>query len=151
MSHSIRVAKLDRDFAIDFDALPANAQAFIIEYGLRQKLNDAISALNMEAEGAQADGVAKVTSVIEALQNGEIRLMGGREGDPIKAEAKRLATVAVNAAIKAAGKVQKQYKDQLPALVDKYLAKHPEVMDTARENVAARGKAASATLDELLA
>lgn len=151
MPHSIRVAKLDRDFTVDFDNLPENAQSFLIEYGIRQKLNDAISGLDMNKPNAEADGVEKINAVIAALVAGEIRLMGGREGDPVKAEAKRLATVAVNAAIKAAGKVQKQYKDQLPALVEKYLAKHPEVMDTARENVAARGKAASATLDELLA
>jgi hypothetical protein len=69
----------------------------VFEYGLRQILNDAGAAAKKPDE--------KVTLAQKRLQNlidGNLR--AARESDPVRAEARKIATQTVDAKIKAAGK-----------------------------------------------
>ena len=72
---TINISKADKPVSIDWDSLPKVSQQHIIEYGLRQKLNDAGSQFTTkelgEAEaGKRALEVAE--NVIAALKAGNI-------------------------------------------------------------------------------
>lgn len=75
---NILIAKADKSLPVDWDAMPENAKRHLIEYGLRQKLNDAgssatVKALGQEEAGAQAFAMAE--NVLEALMKGQIRVV----------------------------------------------------------------------------
>jgi hypothetical protein len=144
MAFTIRIAKYNRTVDVEFSTLPEEAQLHIIEYGLRQNLNDRV------AGEADADiGMALINKRLASLGAGDFRSTGGRESDPVMAEAKRLASVAVKNAIRKAGKKVADYEDQLKGLIESFLDKHPEVLDVADANVKGRKSAPSVNLSDL--
>lgn len=71
----IYISKADAFLEVDFDAMPENAKAFIIEYGLKQKLNDkgasaTVKDLGPVEAGKQAFAMAETS--LEALMAGRI-------------------------------------------------------------------------------
>lgn len=70
----VRVAKADASFPIDFDALPEASRRFLVEYGLRQKLNDTVS--DPKYKDAKLAHAA-VTDTIDGLESGDFRRGGG--------------------------------------------------------------------------
>jgi hypothetical protein len=146
MTHSILIAKFKTSIEVpDFETLPDATKEYIIEYGMRQSLNDRVAG-----ETDLKEGMALVQKRLDGWIAGTVRAMGTREVDPVKTESKRLALVAVKNAIREKGKKIADFEDQLPDLVDAYLAKHPETMDAAKANVDARKSAVKVDLDELL-
>jgi hypothetical protein len=142
---SIRIAKFDQSVDVDWDALPLESKRYIIEYGLRQNLNDRVAG-----ESEALAGMTLVVDRVTNLMSGEFRVGGGRESDPVKSEAKRLAVVAVRLAIRKAGKKLAEYEDQISGLVKRYLEKNPGTFDTAKTNVGARGTAEAVSLEDLV-
>ena len=72
---TIYISKSDSTLSVDWDKMPENAQRHIIEYGLRQKLNDAGSAattkeLGKDEAGKQALSMAE--NVLSALMEGKV-------------------------------------------------------------------------------
>jgi hypothetical protein len=73
---NVKIAKADKVLSIDWDAMPENAQRHIIEYGLRQKLNDAGSSATVKELGEQAgpQALAMAEVVLEALMKGNVHV-----------------------------------------------------------------------------
>lgn len=104
--------------------------------GLRNILMDSHAGVTSD----EADYVAKSRAIAEkklaALYAGEVRTVGTREGDPVKAEAMRLAVAAIEAMLKKAGRKPKDVdKAKLRESAKQYLDRHPELTETARARV----------------
>lgn len=72
---NVYLSKSDCNLAVDWDAMPDNAKQHIIEYGLRQKLNDAGSSATVKELGkdeAAAQAKAMAENVLEALMAGRV-------------------------------------------------------------------------------
>lgn len=77
----VNIAKASKSLSVDWDAMPDNAKQHLIEYGLRQKLNDAGSqfttkALGEKDAGDKAFAAAQVT--LEALMAGEMSVRSAK-------------------------------------------------------------------------
>lgn len=80
---NILIKKANKTLSIDWDAMPQNAKNFIIEYGLRQKLNDAgasatIKELGSDEAGKQAFAYAE--NMLAALMSGSIAVRSAKAG-----------------------------------------------------------------------
>lgn len=84
----VTIGKLNESIEVDFAALPAVSQAFIIQYGLKQLLNDALVSgeTNDERRGL-------VHKKLDGLKSGQLRSTSTRSSDPVAREIKRLATI----------------------------------------------------------
>lgn len=140
----VRIAKFNTAVNVDWDALPESAKQHIIEYGLRQNLNDRIASEDNDVKGMEL-----IRARIKALMSGEFRSTGGRESDPVVTESKRLATVAIKKALVANGHKLKDHEDHMSGYVDEYLKAHPETTAIAKANVGARQAAPVADLASL--
>ena len=92
----VGLKKAQADLAVDFAGMPEAAKAYVLEYGLRQVLNDAMSS----GDKAKPDECkAMALKKLDALMRGEIRAQreGGGSADPVGREAMRLAVNVVKA------------------------------------------------------
>lgn len=81
-----------------FNTLSDEVQAHIIRTGWRNLLQDAHAGVTeAKANGGDIVELSRAAAVrkLEALTRGELRTASTREGDPIKAEALRLAMIGV--------------------------------------------------------
>ncbi len=71
---NIYISKNDSNLQVDWDAMPENAKAYIIQYGLRQKLNDAGSSATVKELGEKAgeQALAMAQASLAALMSGDI-------------------------------------------------------------------------------
>lgn len=122
---------------VNANALPANALEHVVKIGLRNILMD-VHAGESDPKAAREKAERKLA----ALMSGEVRVTGTREGDPVRAEAMRIATDMVKAAIRKAGKKLADYeasaiREKAKEVLDS--EKHgPEIMARAKANVAAK-------------
>ena len=73
--YSIYISKADKVLSVDFDSLPEVSKRFIIEYGLKQKLNDAGSSATVKDLGpneAAKQAFALAEASLQALTSGQI-------------------------------------------------------------------------------
>lgn len=93
----IRIARLNRNESIDFDALPNASKDFVIVYGLKQLLNDSIVSGESDDE---RNGLLdkKLDKLLEGTLS--IRDGGTRETDPVAVELTKLATTKTRAEFK---------------------------------------------------
>lgn len=138
---------------IDHTALPEAALAHVIMIGLRNVLMDSHASITTEeypdADARDAAARAMVAKKLDALMSGVVRVSSSREGDPIRAEANRMALAIVTGKIRAAGKKVKDYE---PAAIKTAAAKliTPELLAQAAERVAqTRAATPSADLADL--
>lgn len=99
---------------IDFSSMPQNAIDHLLYIGARNVLMDSHASITSdeypdESERKDAAG-AMVAKKLDALMSGEVRVQSTREGDPVRAEAIRMATAQITAVIKKAGKKVSDYK-----------------------------------------
>lgn len=125
----ISVAKAQETFAIHFAELPAASQAFVIEYGLKQLLNDSTASLKVGNEGIESIEDLKEFATnaaqgkIDALEAGTIGTRATAERDPFKAAMREGAIKMLNDALKAKGiKIKDIDKAAHKAKVDSILA-----------------------------
>lgn len=120
------------DCPVDLTKFNSEVACHIFAYGLKQILNDTRSA---EKDADKA--MALVEKKLAALYEGKVRAAGERETDPIKVEARKIATGKVDGALKAKG----IKKDALPegkyAELVKGLMAKPEIVALAKERVEA--------------
>lgn len=127
---------------------PGTVAGHVIYIGLRNILMDAHAGISTDEPDYQAKARAVVEKKLAALYAGEVRVAGTREGDPVRAEAMRLATDAVKAMLRKAGK--KVSSKALREAAQAYLAKKPELLETAKARVEqAKALNADADLSEL--
>jgi hypothetical protein len=95
---TVPLAKAETSVEVALAQLPENSLQHIFAYGLRQILNDAMASAKTAAE---AQGMAQKR--LDNLLAGTLRAAGTREGDPVRREARKIATDLVTAKVKAKG------------------------------------------------
>lgn len=107
----------------------------IIYIGLRNMLMDAHAGITTDEPDYQTKARAVVEKKLAAMYAGEVRVAGTREGDPVRAEAKRLALSMVKAQVKVAGR---KFVDLDPAKVAEAVNKliTPKLLAKAETRVA---------------
>lgn len=120
--------------SVDTDAMPEAAMAHVVYIGLRNILQDA-HAGESDREAARALAEKKLA----ALMRGEVRVHAGREGDPVKARAKLIATgMAKKEWVKAGRKLKDMTTNDVNAIVAKIMEKRgTEIVAAAQAAVAA--------------
>ena len=107
---NILISKAGKTLSVDWDNMPANAQRHIIEYGLKQKLNDAGSSATVKELG-------EVEAGNQAFAAAEIVVAALARGD-----------VTVRQAAKAESLEEKEYKKLLKALLKKAFPQELEAL-----------------------
>jgi hypothetical protein len=144
--------------AVDFATLPEASQAFVIEYGIRQYLNDGAAVSKLftdkerkgmvkDAETIATEKFEGVTERLENLRSGEFtrRGSGAPKMTPEERERASIVQARLDAMAKAVGKPlpKKTGKDANPELLAKMheamYAKHKDAID---KEVSRRLKAA---------
>lgn len=99
---------------IDHTTLPPNALQHAIMIGLRNILMDSHASITsdeyLDVTAREEAARAMVDKKLAALMSGEVRVRSTREGDPIRAEAMRMATAQIHAIIKKGEKKVADYK-----------------------------------------
>lgn len=92
MEYTVKIAKIDLNMDVDWDKFPAHIQKGIVEYGLRQLLNDAHAAIALkdgdseaEAKTKRAEIEAAVGKRLDALNAGTYRFGSGGGGKRVSA------------------------------------------------------------------
>lgn len=134
----VRVNKANESWTFNPGHIDEDAAARVIqyvwEYGVRQILNDAAASAKTEGE---AFGL--VQKRFENLLSGTIRASGGRESDPVRAEAIRIASDKVKSALKKAGyKLADIDAKLIRARALELISKDPAITQLAKENVEAK-------------
>jgi len=133
--HTIRVAKIARDVQLDFDALPESSKLFVVNYGLKQLLNDAIVSGETDDE---RNGL--LDKKLDKLREGtmSVRDSSGRSGDPLARQITALATERTEAHFKKLGVKRKDVASaDWTTVLNKFRA-HPKIIETATAMVAAK-------------
>lgn len=122
---------------IDFEALPAESKAFVIQYGLGQLLRDSY------VSGKTADErEGLLNKKVDKLINGtlSIRESNGRGADPLAREITRLSELAtINHFAKKGLKKAKVASADWTVVLNKFRV-HPTIAEKAAVNVAAMGE-----------
>ena len=126
---NVYISKADKILPVDWDNMPEAAKAHIIEYGLRQKLNDAGSSaikkdLGAEEAGNQAFAMAEV--VLSALMEGKTKTRTARAG--ITLEEREFNKILKANYKKVFGETLEDMDGALEALADK-LGVKPEILE----------------------
>ena len=117
------------------EAMLSEVARHIIYLGLRNPLMDSHAGITKDQDDYVAKSRATAEKKLIAMYAGEVRVAGTREGDPVRAEAKRLAVKAVEAAIRKAGRKVDDYDRK--AITAKAVAIIDKYMDIAKRNVEA--------------
>ncbi len=120
---TIYIKKANKSLDIDFDSLPPHVQAHIIEYGLKQKVNDCHAS-----EDNPDTAWALVQALASRLQEGDItKRAGGRS--PSEIELDNL----LSATLKQIGRPTKEIKDlgreERISLIAKFLSKDASLVE----------------------
>lgn len=99
------LAKAKASVDVAFADFPDHVQRHLVEYGIRQVLNDAMAGADVKGGKATTGDAYKLAMDRFAnLREGTLRTHVGKEADPVKRRAKELAVEAVTKAVKAKGK-----------------------------------------------
>lgn len=121
---------------VDFSKMPQAAIDHIMYIGARNVLMDSHASITKESNPDDLTDAARAMAEkkLAALMRGEVRVQSTREGDPVRAEALRMATDQIKAIIKKAGKKVSDYDAK--AIREKALARiTPELLELARARV----------------
>lgn len=91
---------------VDSDALPPNVLEHVIRIGLRNILMDSHASITEESNPRDRVEVSRAMSLkkLEAMLNGDLRVAGTRESDPVRAEAMRLVLDVMKTAWRKSGR-----------------------------------------------
>ena len=131
------------EITVDVDALPEAARNHVIYMGLRNILMDSHASITKETNPTDYADVAMAMAEkkLASLMAGEVRTVTSREGDPVKAEALRMATAIIKDAWRKSGKALKDL--DVKVLRDKatILAARADIVAKAEAAVAVRADA----------
>jgi ATP-dependent protease Clp ATPase subunit len=122
---------IGKGIELDVDTSRFNAEVMghALYIGLRNILMDSHASVTRDVagDGVYDQSMAVAMKKLEAMYGGEIRTTSTREGDPVKAEAVRLATNAIRAAIRKAGKKlsdvdPKAIRERAVGMIERYRA-----------------------------
>lgn len=128
------------EIEVDFTAFPTMAIDHIQYIGIRNILMDSHAGINAKVEPdlSASDIIDQSRATAEkklaALLRGEVRVASTREGNPVRAEALRMATDIVKAKVRKAGKKISDYE---PKAIREAAAKliTPELLEAAKARV----------------
>lgn len=100
------------EIEVNFTTMPQAAIDHILYIGARNVLMDSHASITKETNPNDLQDVARAMAEkkLAALMSGEVRVASTREGDPVRAEALRMATAQITALIKKAGKKVADYE-----------------------------------------
>lgn len=127
---TVALAKAETSVEVALAKMPENSLQHIFAYGLRQILNDAMASAKTVPE---AEGMAQKR--LDNLLAGTLRAAGTREGDPVRREARKIATDLVTAKVRAKGHKPADVEN-FAELVNKAM-ENEQVIAQAKLNVAA--------------
>lgn len=113
---NVLISKADKPLAVDWDAMPEVAKRHIIEYGLRQKLNDAGSQYKKGEAGCAANAYGAAEAVLAALMDGRVRVVVAAGAND---KALRKFALALAKHVKAGFEEDDSLDDLLQAIADK--------------------------------
>jgi hypothetical protein len=127
---------IDADLAkLGFPGQLSTVAAHVAYIGLRNMLMDSHAGITTDEPDYQDKARAVAEKKLKAMYNGEVRVTGAREGDPVRAEAKRLAVAMIHAQAKKAGrKVSSLDKAKVNEAANGLIT--PELLAKAAERVA---------------
>lgn len=127
----VKIGALNETREVDFAALPANSQAFVIQYGLKQLLNDAlVSGENVEEKRGLVD------KKLDGLRSGNLRSTAERS-DALQAEVNKIALKLARDKFRKDGKKLVDYAAGIDAYAKELIATKPIITETAKANIAA--------------
>lgn len=129
---------------VTWDGLPDNAQEFIVRYGLKQYLADAMAGAT-----EQSDAVAKVDARLAKLMSGDLSRTRGEGSDKPDTEtgrALKLAKAAIRAKLKEANKTAD--KDAVNAAAQNLVDAQPKWLKEAKKQLEAEAAANAALAEE---
>lgn len=137
---------------VNANALPANVMEHVVYIGLRNILMDSHASVTRESDGENfvANAQAQAEKKLAAMMAGEVRVAGTREGDPVRAEAIRIASDMIRTALRKAGR--KVSEVDAKALREKAVAligQKPDILEMARKRVDEARAAADIDLGDL--
>ncbi len=149
-SLNVRVNKADQDFEINLSKIAPAGLAYLVQYGLRQSLNDAAAGAQDQPE-AQGKAQMRLDAILAGTM-GQRRNGTRQPADPVEAEAKHLAQQRVKAAIRAKGKTLKEVgRAKVEEMTEKVLeAEKDKLLALAKKNVECASKG-GADMDTMLA
>lgn len=153
--------QIGKEITLDVDTskLSAAVMEHVTYIGLRNILMDSHASATVAEHGDEYRAVAQAMAEkkLVAMYAGEVRTTATREGDPVRAEAVRLATDAIRAAIRKAGRKMKSDKHpdgitpaQLREAAIKHLEKTPAILALAKKRVDEARASGDADLAELI-
>lgn len=91
---------------VDFAAMPQAALDHILYIGARNVLMDSHASITRESNPDDLTEAATAMAMkkLDALMRGEVRVQSTREGDPVRAEAIRMAIDMIKAALRKTGR-----------------------------------------------
>lgn len=149
------LVNIGKGIELDVDTTRLNqaVKDHVVYIGLRNILMDSHAGITADkSKDVEADSRAVAEKKLDAMYAGEVRSAGTRTGDPVKAEAIRLATDQLKAAYRKAGKGKVSavdstvWRQAAVALVDKT----PAILELARKRVA-EAKAVDTDTADLIA
>lgn len=152
MLFKIKISKAKTNLDVEFDDLPAEVQAFIVEQGLSKLLNGATAretaATTPDEKVRGENAMALAMNKLDALKAGKFKRTAAR-GDGktpmvVMTEARRLAKNIIKAHLKAQGKRLGEIE---PAAITEaanlYLTENPDLIETAKASIEASAALAS--------
>lgn len=125
---------------VDWNKLPDNAQDFIVKYGLKQYLSDAMAGASSES-----DAKAKIEARLAKLVSGDLSRTKGEGSDKPDTEqgrALKLAREAIRNMLKAKNKTAT--KEQVAEAAKKLIEAKPAYLAEAKKQLAAEAKSKEA-------
>lgn len=135
---------------INASELPQAALDHVIYIGLRNILMDSHASVTRETNpnDLQDAAMAMAMKKLDALMRGEVRVASSREGDPVRAEAIRMATDIIKAALKRKGtKVSDVEPKAIREAALKYLATEAGTALTAKAKARVEEQRAASGVD----
>ena len=137
--------KIGKGLTIDVavDALPEAALNHIIYMGVRNVLMDSHASVTKDTNPTDYAEVAlaMVEKKLASLMAGEVRTVASREGDPVKAEALRMATAVIKDTWRKSGKALKDLDVKVLRNKAAVLATRADIVAKAKAAVAVRADA----------
>lgn len=141
----IKISKAKADMEVDWDALPANVQQYIVEQGLSKVLNAATAKETKDKTPdnatREANAMALAAKRLDGLKEGKTgtkKSSDSKVPGKVMTEARRLAKQIVKQAIKAGGgKVSDYTAAQITEAANLYITQHQEIIQKAEANIKA--------------
>ena len=141
----VQIRKINAQVEVDFDALPETSKAFVIDYGLKQLLNDSVASKDDKLEIADT-----VDRKLAALVDGSVRISStGRASNPLAKAAMDYAREVVRASIRAGGKQVKQYTSAQISEAASKIIDRKDIQTEAARRVKMHDKDAAVSLGDL--